>query len=183
MIKKKKAEIALKLQEVGNKIQDDFDDDSDDMDDKISPEKEIEMMEQQQWKELFTPSSFFITSGLVDIDREIFNIIHENGLVYNGRLIVKSNFQTTENEIFACGKICEFSQRYKNFSIGKSLRLDRYNGRELGRTLSQHVLEIMNLSYLTTEKYTEDELPKFYIPVGVGSSLFNDMVYYHIKRA
>ena len=41
MIKKKKAEIALKLQEVGNKIQDDFDDDSDDMEDKISPEKEI----------------------------------------------------------------------------------------------------------------------------------------------
>ena len=86
----------------------------------------------------------------MDIDTEIFNIIHENGLVYNGRLIVKSNFQTTENEIFACGKICEFSQRYKNFSIGKSLRLDRYNGRELGRILSQHVLDIMNLSYLTT---------------------------------
>lgn len=119
----------------------------------------------------------------MDIDREIFNIIHENGLVYNGRLIVKSNFQTTENEIFACGRICEFSQRYKNFAIGKSLRLDRYNGRELGRTLSQHVLEIMNLSYLTTEKYTEDELPKFYIPVGLGSSLFNGMVYYYIKRA
>ena len=30
--------------------------------------------------------------GLIDIDKEIFNIIHENGLVYNGRLIVKSNF-------------------------------------------------------------------------------------------
>jgi len=78
---------------------------------------------------LYTPCAFFITSGFIDIDREIFNIIHENGLVYNGRLIVKSNFQTTENEIFACGRICEFSQRYKNFSIGKSLRLDRYNGR------------------------------------------------------
>jgi len=64
-------------------------------DDKISPEKEIELLEQQQWIELFTPSSFFITSGLIDIDREIFNIIHENGLVYNGRLITKSNFQTT----------------------------------------------------------------------------------------
>lgn len=82
---------------MGNKMQDDFSSDSDDQDDKISPQQEIEMLEQQQWKELYTPSSFFITSGLVDIDREIFNIIHENGLVYNGRLIVKSNFQTTEN--------------------------------------------------------------------------------------
>ena len=40
----------------------------------------------------------------------------------------------------------------------------------------------MNLSYLTTEKYTEDELPKLYIPIGIGSALFNDMVYYYIKR-
>ena len=35
---------------------------------------------------------FLITSGCVDIDLEIFNIIHENGLVYNGRLIVQNNF-------------------------------------------------------------------------------------------
>ncbi len=33
-----------------------------------------------------------LTSGLIDIDKEIFDIIHRNGLVYNGRLIVKSNF-------------------------------------------------------------------------------------------
>jgi len=38
------------------------------------------------------PSRFLITSTIVDIDKEIFNIIHENGLVYNGRLIIKSNF-------------------------------------------------------------------------------------------
>ena len=40
-IKKKKAEIALKMQEMGNKLPDDFDDDSDEDADKISPEKEI----------------------------------------------------------------------------------------------------------------------------------------------
>lgn len=108
------------------------------------------MLQQRQYIEIETPSSFFVTSGLIDIDKEIFNIIHENGLVYNGRLIVKSNFQTTENEIFACGKICEFSQRYKNYSIGKSLRLDKYNGRELGALLSKHILEKLELSYLTT---------------------------------
>lgn len=84
--------------------------------------------------------------------------------------------------MFACGKICEFSQRYKNFSIGKSLRLDRYNGRELGSTLSKHILELMNLSHLTTETYTEDDLPKFHMPVGLGSTLPSKMVYYYIKR-
>ena len=35
---------------------------------------------------------FLVTAGIRDIDQEIFHIIHENGLVYNGRLIVKNNF-------------------------------------------------------------------------------------------
>jgi hypothetical protein len=81
---------------MGSKMED-ISDDSDDAEDKISPEKEIDILQQRQWKELVIPCAFFITSGTIDIDREIFNIIHENGLVYNGRLIVKSNFQTTEN--------------------------------------------------------------------------------------
>lgn len=68
---------------------------------------------------------FLVSSGIRDIDQEIFHIIHENGLVYNGRLIVKNNFQTTDPAIFACGKICEFSQRYKHYAVGKSLRLDK----------------------------------------------------------
>ena len=40
----------------------------------------------------FLDVRFLITSGIRDIDQEIFHIIHENGLVYNGRLIVKNNF-------------------------------------------------------------------------------------------
>lgn len=97
-------------------------------------------------------------------------------------MIVKSNFQTTEKEIFACGKICEFSQRYKNDSIGKSLRLDKYNGRELGCILSKHILDKLDLGYLATEKYTEDDLPKLYMSVGSGGALLTNMVYYYIKK-
>lgn len=67
------------------------------------------MLEESLNEDIEITSRFLITSGLVDIDIEIFQIIHDNGLVYNGRLIVKSNFQTTINEIFCCGKICEFS--------------------------------------------------------------------------
>lgn len=86
---------------------------------------EITQLKESLNDDIFLNSRMLVTSGLVDIDTEIFQIIHDNGLVYNGRLIVKSNFQTTENEIFCCGKICEFSQRYKNDSIGRSLRLDK----------------------------------------------------------
>lgn len=86
---------------------------------------EITQLKESLNDDIYLNSRMLVTSGLVDIDTEIFQIIHDNGLVYNGRLIVKSNFQTTENEIFCCGKICEFSQRYKNDSIGRSLRLDK----------------------------------------------------------
>lgn len=42
----------------------------------------------QLYDDIDIESRFFVTSGLVDIDNEIFFVIHENGLVYNGRLIV-----------------------------------------------------------------------------------------------
>lgn len=60
--------------------------------------------------------------------------------------------------------------------------MDRYNGRELGSTLAKHILELMNLGHLTSDIYTEDELPKFHMPVGIGSALPGKMVYYYIKR-
>ena len=57
-----------------------------------------------------------ITSGHKDVDQDVFNSIHNNGLVYNGRLIVDKNFQTTDPSIFAAGSLCEFSGRYKAIS-------------------------------------------------------------------
>ena len=58
----------------------------------ITLEQEIEELEAKKFDDIDLTSRFLVTSGLVDIDKEIFYIIHENGLVYNGRLIVKSNF-------------------------------------------------------------------------------------------
>jgi hypothetical protein len=55
-------------------------------------EKEVERLEASLFVYLDLNCRFLLASGLIDIDKEIFNIIHENGLVYNGRLIVKSNF-------------------------------------------------------------------------------------------
>ena len=49
-------------------------------------------LENEESDEIKLNTQFLITSGNVDIDLEIFNIIHENGLVYNGRLIVQNNF-------------------------------------------------------------------------------------------
>ena len=129
------------------------------------------------------PLRFFVSSGTIDIDKEIFHIIHENGLVYNGRLIIKSNFQTTDPVIFACGRICEFSQRYKNQAVGTSMRLDKYNGRELGQKLAKSVLDSLDLSHLFDAPITsEEEIPILSMPIGIGAYLPSNLIYYYVKR-
>lgn len=80
-----------------------------------------------------------ITCGHRDVDNDVFSSIHNNGLVYNGRLIVDKNFRTTDHSIFAAGSLCEFSGRYASLSQGRSLRMDRYNGREMGSRLARSV--------------------------------------------
>jgi len=37
-----------------------------------------------------------VTSTMLDVSDPIFNAIQDNGLVYNGRLIVKNNYQCTD---------------------------------------------------------------------------------------
>lgn len=83
-----------------------------------------------------------ITAGHRDVDQDVFLAIHNNGLVYNGRLIVEKSFQTTDPSIFAAGSLCEFTGRYKPLSQGRSLRMDRYNGREMGSRLARCVFDI-----------------------------------------
>eukprot|EP00825_Cyclidium_porcatum_P049233 TRINITY_DN8458_c0_g1_i5.p1 TRINITY_DN8458_c0_g1~~TRINITY_DN8458_c0_g1_i5.p1 ORF type:complete len:1147 (-),score=224.03 TRINITY_DN8458_c0_g1_i5:329-3769(-) len=190
LIEKKKQEIAEMQANLENQMkgfevenQNPSDEDLDEENQKpISPEDEIKALEQKLYDIIDLPSRFLVTSRFVDIDQEIFFIIHENGLVYNGRLITKSNFQTTENEIFCCGKICEFSQRYKNDSIGRSLRQDKYNGRELGIKLSKCILEKVDLNYLTDQMYNSEQLPNLYMPIGIGAFLPNKLYYYYIRK-
>lgn len=143
--------------------------------------EEFQPIEEDEYLEI--NMRFLVTSGIIDIDKEIFNIIHENGLVYNGRLIIKSNFQTTDPVIFACGRICEFSQRYKNQAVGASLRLDKYNGRELGQKLAKSVLDSLDLSHLFDSPITsEDEIPNFSMPKGISALLPGNLIYYYLKR-
>ena len=119
-----------------------------------------------------------------DVDEDVFKSIHDNGLVYNGRLIVDRNFQTTDPSIFAAGSLCEFSNRYKSLSQGRPLRMDRYNGREIGSRLARSVFDIYdpNASQSNPNNMEQgDELPLFYLPQGQGCVLPRNIIYYHIK--
>ena len=123
-----------------------------------------------------------ITAGHRNVDPDVFNSIHNNGLVYNGRLIVDKNFQTTDLSIFAAGSLCEFSGRYSSLSQGRSLRLDRYNGREMGSRLARSVFDIYDpaVSAASQEQssLSEEELPSFFLPQGYGGKIPGNYWFY-----
>lgn len=99
--------------------------------------------------------------------------------MYNGRLIVDKNFQTTDPSIFAAGSLCEFSGRYKAISNGRPLRLDRYNGREMGSRMARSIFDV----YDPQANQDEDFLPYFYLPQGQGGVLPGCLYYYNIKTS
>ena len=146
-------------------------------------EEQVVQKKKRKKNELELQCRVLITAGHKDVDDDVFNSIHSNGLVYNGRLIVDKNFQTTDPSIFAAGPLCEFSGRYKSISQGKSLRMDRYNGREMGSRLARCVFDIYDPSSATANAGGEgvDELPTFYLPQGEGAILPGDVIYYLIK--
>jgi len=85
-----------------------------------------------------------ITADSVNVDPDIFNSVHGNGLVYDGRLIVDHSFQTTDDAIFGAGSLCEFSRRFTRKNGDRYLRHDGYNGREVGAKLAHALLRVLD---------------------------------------
>lgn len=85
-----------------------------------------------------------ITADAVNVDPDIFNSVHGNGLVYDGRLIVDHNFKTTDPAIFGAGSLCEFSRRFQRKNAARYLRHDGFNGREVGAKLAQALLKVLD---------------------------------------
>jgi len=106
---------------------------------------QAEMQEKRKKRkknELELECGVLVTCGHRDVDQDVFKSIHNNGLVYNGRLIVDKNFSTTDKSIFSAGSLCEFSNKFLSLALGRSLRMDRYNGREMGSRLARSVFDI-----------------------------------------
>jgi hypothetical protein len=122
-----------------------------------------------------------ITCGHKDVDTDVFQSIHSNGLVYNGRLIVDKTFKTTDPSVFAAGSLCEFSNRYLAMAQGRPLRMDRYNGREMGSRLARSIFDIYDPKAGFNGEEQGEELPLFFLPQGQGGVLPNNIIYYYIK--
>jgi len=79
---------------------------------------------------------------------------------------VDKNFKTTDPSIFAAGSLCEFSNRYMALAQGRSLRMDRYNGREMGSRLARSIFDIYDPKTGFYNEHENDELPLFFLPQG-----------------
>jgi len=71
-----------------------------------------------------------------DVDRNIFDAVQKNSLVYDGRMVVDATFATADSSVFAAGTFAKFSRRY-----GSSLPMERYDSREIGQKLADSVLQ------------------------------------------
>ena len=77
-----------------------------------------------------------IGCGALDVDPYIFRSMHGSSLVYDGRLVLNHEFQTTVPSIYAAGPLAKFSRRYGS----KVLQLERYSSAEVGKKLCEAVL-------------------------------------------
>jgi len=85
-----------------------------------------------------------ITADSHNVDPDVFNSLHGNGLVYDGRLIVDHFFKTTDDAIFGAGSLCEFSRRFRRKNSQRYLRHDGFNGREVGAKLAHALLRVLD---------------------------------------
>ena len=133
-------------------------------------------------EEVYLNTNLIITGGMLDVDPTVFNFIHNNGLVYNGRAIISNQFLTADNYIFAAGKLCEFSQCYSYIEKYKQLRLECYNSQEVGYTLAKYFLQTID-SQLNVDGsgFDDKKLPSFYLPLPIGCYLPDDYIFYKAK--
>jgi len=150
-----------------------------------------------------------ITADAVNVDPDIFNSVHGNGLVYDGRLIVDHNFKTTDGGIYGAGSLCEFSRRFQRKNASRYLRHDGFNGREVGAKLASALLRMLDpvngdmmaaggnpkakagqdsaagtmsggAEGMDAEDSSPDLLPDFYMPIAKGGLLPGNLHYYRI---
>lgn len=149
-----------------------------------------------------------ITADALNVDPDIFNSVHGNGLVYDGRLIVDHNFCSTDPGIFGAGSLCEFSRRFQRKDAARYLRHDGFNGREVGGKLATALLKKLDpvngdsvaaggpsvntgstahdpgstggVMMTPEEEASPDLLPEFYMPIAKGGLLPGNLHYYRI---
>ena len=147
--------------------------------------KNVEVPEEQEdLSEIKIECKVLITAGHRDVDIDVFNALHNNSLVYNGRLVVDCNFQTNDPAIFAGGSLCAFSGKYKPQAAGKPLNMHHYNGREIGLRMANRVLDsnYPAIGSMEQSSILENAISSFTFSVGSCGVVVPNLYYYYIRE-
>ena len=106
----------------------------------------------QKKKIVEIPSTMFIYCHEKDIDSQILSALNKRSIVFDGRVIVKYNYRTTDPHIYAVGPIAMFSGRF-----GPSEEFETFNPLEVGRKFAQAVLGFIGVEEFQEEQPDEEE--------------------------
>ncbi|GBG32900.1 Cilia- and flagella-associated protein 61 [Hondaea fermentalgiana] len=103
----------------------------------------------------------FITADTKNVDPDIFASVNDTGLVYDGRMVVNSCFQTVDSRIFGCGTNTKFSRRYR-----APLTIEHHSSREVGARIAASLLRFVDplRSSEAAKEGLPDTLPVWSMP-------------------
>lgn len=125
------------------------------------------------------PCNMLITACAGEVNMPLFHTVNDAALVYDGRMVVDSNFSTVDPSIYASGTWAKFGRRFR--AQGP---LNAYNSAEVGRRLASCLLQAMSGAAgkdpSIAPPIVSDQAPKFKAPVVQASTCMpGDMVYLH----
>eukprot|EP00392_Amoebophrya_sp_AT5.2_P005443 g5452.t1 len=138
----------------------------------------------EKGKEVVFTCRILLTADAVDVDPDIFNALHSNGLVFDGGLIVDNTFQTTDSNIFAAGPLAEFSRSAQSTYVQDRslLRHDGYNGLELAKHLARAILEKVLETEPAPFSYKDLSMPIFRAGVLPGNLKYYQVICPHAAK-
>ncbi|KAF0974831.1 hypothetical protein FDP41_006305 [Naegleria fowleri] len=117
----------------------------------VEAEKEDARLKNSKLLEL--DCSLFINCHSKDVDDGILSTVNRQSLVFDGRLIVDTQFRTTDPSIYSAGPMAKFSRRF-----GESRMMEAFNSSEVGAKLARSVLHSLGVG---DDEFQPDVMPTF----------------------
>ena len=99
------------------------------------------MLEAASGQIVAQPCTLLLCAGAKEVHRTTFHAINGNSLVYDGRLVVDTNFCTNDKAIYAGGVVTKLSRRYRS-----KLNMGTISGRECGARMAAALLPVLDPS-------------------------------------
>ena len=112
-----------------------------------------------------TETSLLVLAHEKNVNPHIFGCLNDSSIVYDGRLVVDGNFNTTDEFIFGGGTLAKFSRLYGGSSV------EAFNSTEVGRMLAANITRKCERAANVGSAGADVAVPVFREPVGFSFKL------------